>query len=79
MEGAVGSHATAAPRRLLRHNQPDPPRQPENRVPQRAGRSLPLDQKSIWTPIFKNRGVNTDSGASQACDPVVVAGLKDWL
>jgi hypothetical protein len=43
----------------------------------RAGRAP--DQKSIWTPIFKNRGVNTDNGASQACDPVVVAGLKDWL
>src|SRR5712691_9573885 len=37
------------------------------------------DQKSIWTPIFRNRGVNTDVGAIQACDPVVVAGLKFWL
>ena len=37
------------------------------------------DQKSICTPIFKNRGVNTDVGAIQACDPVVVAGLKLWL
>lgn len=37
------------------------------------------DQKSICTPIFMKRGVNTDNGASHACDPVVAVGLNDWL
>jgi len=38
-----------------------------------------LNQKSICTPIFMKRGVSTDVGASHACDPVVAAGLNDWL
>src|ERR1051326_2850678 len=37
------------------------------------------DQKSIWTPILKKRGVKTEVGASHACDPVVAAGLNVWL
>lgn len=28
---------------------------------------------------FHERGVNTANGASHACDPVVAAGLNDWL
>jgi hypothetical protein len=38
-----------------------------------------LNQKSICTPIFMKRGVSTDVGASHAWDPVVAAGLNDWL
>jgi len=38
-----------------------------------------LNQKSICTPIFMKRGVSTEVGASHACDPVVAAGLNDWL
>ena len=37
------------------------------------------DQKSICAPSFTKRGVRTDCGASQACEPVVTAGLKFWL
>ena len=38
-----------------------------------------VSQKSICAPSLKNRGVRTDCGASQACEPVVTAGLKFWL
>ena len=42
-------------------------------------RAVATLQNSICAPIFKKRGVNTDNGASHACDPVVAVGLNDWL
>ena len=41
--------------------------------------SIAADQKSICTPTLKKRGVNTDVGASHACDGVAGVGLYVWL